>query len=126
MSLASGCGTGAVSLSLNSGAVSSCYRGLPAARNALHDKSAKLKGVHRVPYDSLHKHFPLIALPKGDDDTEVCVFAFTGSFGAGQVTGAPSSEQGTVALVVISSKRLLLVDSVVSDRLPKSFGRRVA
>jgi hypothetical protein len=126
MSIISACGTGPVSLSLNSGAVSDCYRGLPAARDALHDKSAKLTGVHRVPYDTLHKRFPSIAMPPSDDDTEVCVFAFTGDFVSGQVTGAPGSEQGPVAVVVISSKKLTLVNSWVGNRLPKSYGRRVA
>jgi hypothetical protein len=127
MSVAAACGTGGVSISVNSGAVGVCYRALPTARNALHDSSAKLNGVHRVQFDDLHKRFPTIVMPPGDDDTEVCTFAFTGTFHAGQVTGAPTSEQGTVALIVVSSKKLALVTSWVGSELPRSFGgRRVA
>jgi len=127
MTVAAACGTGGVSISVNSGAVGVCYRALPAARIALHDPSAKLNGVHRVPFDDLHKRFPTIVMPVGDDDTEVCTFAFTGTFRPGQVTGAPTSEQGPVALVVVSSKKLALVTSWVGNQVPKSFGgRRVA
>ena len=127
VSAVTACGTAGVSISVNPGAVSVCYRGLPTARNALNDRSAKLNGVHREPFDNLHKRVPSITMPVGDDDTEVCTFAFTGTFRPGQVTGAPTAEQGTVALIVVSSKKLELVTSWVGNQLPKSFGgRRVA
>jgi hypothetical protein len=126
ISVLASCGTTADTLSLNPGAVGACYRGLPAARSALHDAAAKLTGVHRVPFDTLHKRFPAIAMPSGDDDTEVCTFAFTGQFKPGQVTGAPENSQGPVAVVVISSKKLVLVTSWVGAQLPKDLGRRVA
>ena len=105
--------------------MSACYRGLPAARTALHEDTAKLTGVHRVPYDTLHKRLPTISLPSGDQDSEVCTFAFHGQFQPGQVTGAPPSAQGTDAVVVISSKKLVLLTSWVGDHLPSAFGRRV-
>jgi len=126
LSTVAACATAPVSLSLRPGAVSACYRGLPTARAALHETSAKLKGVHRIPFDTLHKRFPTFAMPAGDDDTEVCTFAFTGTFRPGQVTGAPPSSQGPVAVVAVSSKKLLLVTSWVGNSLPKALGRRVA
>jgi hypothetical protein len=124
MSVAAACGTGAVSISVDPGSVSVCYRGLPTARNALHEPSAKLHGVHRVPYDDLHKRFPNIVMPVGDDDTEVCTFSFTGTFRPGQVEGAPATEAGIAAVIVVSSKKLVLVTSWVGNTLPKNFGGR--
>jgi hypothetical protein len=127
MGFTASCSTGpGISLSFDPGAVSACYRGLPAARTALHEDSAKLTGVHRVPYDTLHKRLPTLSMPAVEDDSEVCTFAFDGQFQPGQVTDAPPSSQGTVAVVVISIKKLVLVTSWVGDHLPSAFGRRVA
>ena len=120
------CGTGPPSLSLNSGAVSACYRGLPTARAALHEPAAKLRGVHREPVDHFEQRFPTVTMPPGDNDTEVCAFTFTGAFRPGQVDGAPPSAQGPVAVVVVSSKKLRLVTSYVGSQLPRGYGRRVA
>lgn len=126
LSFTTACGAAGVSLSVRPGTVSVCYRGLPTARDALNDTSAKLTGVHRESYDSLHKRIPSIVMPPGDDDTDVCSFAFTGTFRPGQVVGAAANEQGTVAVVVVSSKKLTLVTSWVGAQLPKNFGARLA
>jgi hypothetical protein len=120
------CGGPNVSLSLKPDTVSACYRGLPTARAAVNEPAAKLRGVRREPYDTLVKTLPGVAEPPGDDDTEVCAFAFSGTFTAGQVLGAPASAEGTYAVVVISSKSLDLMVSYVGDRLPRHLSRRVA
>jgi hypothetical protein len=112
------CGGASESLSLKPGTVSACYRALPIARVALHDNSAKLQGVHRMPFDTLARTLPGVTLPTGDDDTEVCAFAFTGRFTAGQVTDAPPQSQGSYALVAVDSKHLDLVISYVGAQLP--------
>jgi hypothetical protein len=124
--LLSSCGTDPASLSLSAGSVSPCYRGLPAARIALHEDDAKLKGVHRLQVDKLRPAFPNVTLPPGDDDTEVCTFSFEGKFTPGQVTGAPSNSRGPYAIVVVSSKELSLVTSYVGSALPKDFSHQVA
>jgi hypothetical protein len=124
--LLSACGGATVSLSLKPGTVSACYRALPVARLALHDTSAVLQGVHRMPVDRLARTMPEITLPTGDDDTEVCAFAFKGTFVAGQVTGAPPQSQGRFAVVVVDSKRLDLLVSYVGTYLPVHFKHNVA
>jgi hypothetical protein len=123
------CGGASESLSLKPGTVSACYRALPIARVALHDSSAKLQGVHRMPFDTLVRTLPGVTLPTGDDDTddtEVCAFAFTGKFTPGQVTDAPPQSQGSYAVVAVDSKHLDLVISYVGAQLPKHPKRKVA
>jgi hypothetical protein len=114
-----------VSLSLKPGTVSACYRGLPTARLALHTTSIKLRGVHRMPLDTLLRTLPGATRPSGDDDAEVCVYAFQGYFAPGQVTGAPPASQGDFAVVAIGSRDLDLVASYVGERLPPHLSRVV-
>jgi hypothetical protein len=125
------CGTGELDLSLKPGDVSDCYRGLPAARAALHDDDAKLEGVHRITIDHVLRFLPGVtapgtSLPVKSSGTEVCTFAFEGHFSRGQVTGAPPLAEGPVAIIVISSDDLKLVASYVGQALPHRFSRRVA
>jgi hypothetical protein len=121
------CGTPRPRLSTDS--VNVCYRGLPAATAALHDKSAKLIGVHRVPVDRVISHVALPpsakALLAGENDTQVCTFAFKGTFVPGQVTLAPPDQHGRYALVLVTSRHLRILASLVMDQLPSTFGRRV-
>lgn len=129
--LLAACGSGEISLSLKPGEVSDCYRGLPTARAALHEKSAMLEGVHRVTIDHVLQFLPTVTtpgttLPVKNSDPEVCTFAFEGHFTPGQVTGAPPGAHGPVAIVVVSSKNLQLLASYVGERLPHRFSRRVA
>jgi hypothetical protein len=54
----------------------------------------------------------------------VCALAFKGKFAAGQVDLAPPTEHGSYAVVLVSSRHLNLVASVVLVNLPRSLGKR--
>lgn len=111
---------------VTNGSVSVCYRAIPVGRSALHDRSAKLIGVHRVPVDTVRSHLPAASQAQlaAEDDTTVCEMSFRGQFKAGQVDMAPAGQAGPYALVLVSSKHLHLVDSVVLKELPRAFGGR--
>lgn len=111
---------------VSNGSVSACYRAIPVGRAALHDPAARLIGVHRVPVEQVRSHLPAAEQDTlaAEDETAVCAMAFHGHFGADQVETAPSGEQGSYALVLVSSRRLHLVGAVVLDHLPKAFGGR--
>jgi hypothetical protein len=119
-------GCGAPHPGVSNGSVSACYRAIPAARDALHDSGAVLIGVHRVAVDKVRDRLPAAARAEmaAEDDTEVCALAFKGKFAADQVALAPSTEQGSYAVVLVSSRHLKLVASVVVDHLPRSLGKR--
>ena len=121
-----GCGA-APTPGLSNGSVSACYRAIPTARHAIHDSQATLIGVHRILADKVKSHLPPSAQSRlsGDNDTTVCSIAFHGKFGPGQVDLAPPGESGTYAVVLVSSKRLTLIDSAVLNHLPRSLGRRI-
>lgn len=122
--LLAGCGSNAPGLS--NGSVSVCYRAIPAGRRAVHEPNAVLIGVHRIPADRVRAHLPAPAQSQlaGDNDTIVCAIAFKGHFQPGQVDLAPSGESGTYAVVLVSSKKLRLIDSAVLDHLPHALGKR--
>jgi hypothetical protein len=111
---------------VSNGSVSVCYRAIPIGRGAIHEKSAKLIGVHRVPVDTVRSRLPASAQSQlaNENDTAVCAMAFRGNFGAGQVQLAAPDQTGDYAIVLVSSLRLHLVGSVVLDQLPPSFGGR--
>ncbi len=110
-------------MTLNLNSVTGCYRALPRAKTALHDSHAKFKGVHKVPADRIDAKLTQMHLP--DNDTEVCAFAFQGSFAPGQVDAAPPNQSGAYAVVLISTKQLALVQSYVGPRLPERFSSRI-
>jgi hypothetical protein len=120
---ATGCNT---TPGVSNGSVSVCYRALPVGTTAIHDRRAKLIGVHRVPVDKVRSHLPVTAQDElaADDDTSVCAMAFKGPFQAGQVDLAPAGQSGEYALVLVSSKKLQLVATVVLPHLPRAFGGR--
>ena len=120
-----GCG-GAPTPGLSNGSVSACYRAIPTARNAIHDPRATVIGVHRVAADRVSSHLPAPAQSRLslENDTTVCAVAFHGKFAAGQVDLAPPSEAGSYAVVLVSSKKLKLIDSAVLNHLPRFLGRR--
>jgi len=122
--LVSACGS--TTPGLSNGSVSACYRAIPAGRQAIHDRNARLIGVHRIPADKVRERLPLQEQHQlaADNDTTVCAVAFKGSFSPGQVDLAPSGESGTYAIVLVTSKKLRLIDSVVLDHLPPSLGKR--
>jgi hypothetical protein len=111
---------------LSNGSVSACYRAIPTARAAIHDSHATLIGVHRVPADRVRGQLSSSAQTTmaADDDTTVCTVAFKGTFVPGQVDLAPPGQQGRYALVLVSSRNLQLVASVVLNQLPRSLGKR--
>lgn len=115
---------------LSNGSVSACYRAIPTARKAIHDTHATLIGVHRIPADKVRSHLPPAEQHQldelaGDNDTTVCSVAFHGRFTPGQVELAPPGESGSYAIVLVSSKRLKLIDTAVLNHLPRSLGRRL-
>jgi hypothetical protein len=121
VALAGMAGCGAARPSVNTNAVTSCYRALPRAKDAIHEPRATFKGVHEVPADRLERRYPNITL--GENDTEVCAFAFQGTFNAGQVEGAAPAESGHFAVVVVSAHQLHLLVSWVGAGLPQRFAR---
>lgn len=123
LALVAGAGCGADRASINLNSVSGCYRALPRATQAVHDGHARFKGVHKVPADRIEKRLSQMHL--AENDTEVCAFAFQGSFAPGQVEGAPANESGPYAVVLVTTKKLTLVLSFVGPRLPERFTSRV-
>ncbi len=121
--LLAGCNT---TPGVSNGSVDVCFRALPVGRAAIHDRTAKLIGVHRVPADKVRSHLPPSAQNEltAENDTSVCAMAFRDSFRAGQVDAAPRNQAGRYALVLVSSKKLHLIVSVVLDHLPRAFGGR--
>jgi hypothetical protein len=124
--VATGCGA-TPTPGLSNGSVSACYRAIPTARHVIHNPSATLVGVHRIPADRVRGHLPPSAQSQlaGDNDTTVCVIAFHGKFTPGQVELAPASKSGTYALVLISSKKLKVIDTAILDHLPRFLGKRL-
>jgi len=107
-----------------------CYESLPLAEGALDvaktsyvfhgvelvspkDLTALVK--HRFPHNPSANFRP----PLG---TKVCAFAFTGTFPADQVAGAPSGVSGKAAIVLTTTDRKLLFSFVLA-KLPVSFSR---
>jgi hypothetical protein len=118
------CGT--PSPGISNGSVSACYRAIPTARAAVRNTHASLVGVHRVPADRVRGKLPPTAqtVLAGDNDTTVCAVSFRGSFRPGQVNLAPPDQQGRYAVVLVTSRHLRLLASVVLDQLPPSLGKR--
>jgi hypothetical protein len=111
---------------VSNGSVSSCYRAIPVAKAAVHDDHATLIGVHRVPADTVKRRLPSSVQTQlaTEDDSVVCSVAFKGTFAPGQVEMAPPAQHGSYAIVLLTSRRLDLVGSVVLGSLPKSLGGR--
>jgi hypothetical protein len=111
---------------ISNGSVSACYRAIPVAKAAVHDRHAVMIGVHSLPVDKLRSHLPPSAQTElaSGDDTQICAVAFKGDFAAGQVDLAPSAEQGSYAVVLVSSRNSRLVGSAVLTDLPPSLGKR--
>jgi hypothetical protein len=111
---------------VSNGSVSVCYRAIPPARAAVHEKSATLIGVHRLSADRVRDRLPQAVQNElaSENDAVVCAVAFKGNFAPGQVDFASPDSSGTYAVVLVSSRRLHLVGSVVLDQLPSSLGKR--
>ena len=111
---------------VSNGSVSVCYRAIPVGSGAIHDRHARLIGVHRIPVDAVRSHLPSWARAQlaAENDTAVCAMAFQGRFAPGQVDMAETSTGGDYALVLVSSRKLQLVGAVVLKSLPRAFGGR--
>jgi hypothetical protein len=107
-----------------------CYESLPLAEGALDVPKASyvFHGVelvspkdltdlvrHRVPHNPSADFNP----PLG---AKVCAFAFTGTFPANQVAGAPPAVSGKAAIVLTTTDRKLLFSFVLA-KLPVDFSR---
>lgn len=119
-------GCGAPHPGISNGSVSACYRAIPAARTAVNDSHASLIGVHRVSVDKITGHLPAAAKATlaGENDTTVCALSFKGTFAPGQVALAPPADKGPYAVVLVTSKHLRVIASLVLVQLPKSLGKR--
>ena len=118
------CGTARPGIS--NGSVSACYRAIPAARAALRSSHASLVGVHRVPADSVRgklRH----ALKRNSlrTMTPPCAPCPSGARSCrARSSLAPPDEKGRYAVVLVTSRHLGLVASVVLDQLPPALGKR--
>jgi hypothetical protein len=119
-------GCGAPRPGISNGSVSACYRAIPVAKAAVRDSHATMIGVHSLPADKLRSHLPPSAQAElaSYDDTQLCAVAFKGDFASGQVDLSPSGEQGSYAVVLVSSRDSRLIGSAVLTHLPRSLGKR--
>ncbi len=121
-----GTGCGVVNPDIGSGAVSDCFKSLPAARTAVHSASAHLLGVHRLTADDFPKRLKSIAGLPAELDTTVCAVAFKGAFAPGQVEDAQNTVPGTYAVVLVDERKLTVVAAYVGTHLPRNLkGRTV-
>lgn len=113
-------------LGVSNGSVSVCFRAIPTAKAAVHDRRAQVIGVHHLSVDQVAGHLPYTARPlfPGNDDSRVCAVAFAGQFAAGQVTQASPGEAGRFAVVLVSGDGHHVFRSVVLDHLPHALGPR--
>ncbi|MDE3202734.1 MAG: hypothetical protein KGQ66_00765 [Acidobacteriota bacterium] len=111
---------------VSNGSVSVCFRAIPVGRSAIHAHHASLIGVHRVPVDAVRRHLPPAAQAQltAENDTSVCVMAFRGDFTSADVELAPPGRSGHYALLLVTSRQLKLIASVVLESLPRAFGGR--
>ena len=110
-----GCAGPSITLGTNAGA---CFRALPPAEAVVH--KGKLVGVRRISADSLQDRLPgttVNSLPK----ESLCVFAFSGTYPAGSVTGADNTTSGKYAVVAVGTVHLKVVASLVLNTLPTRF-----
>ncbi len=102
--------------SLNT-ATSQCFRALPLARNTVSNRG-KLVGVRSVVGTTLARQLPEAA-PLGKQ--RLCVVAFRGPYGEGQVPRADPPGPGTYALVAVDRGGSTVLASFVVDDLPLRF-----
>jgi hypothetical protein len=101
-------------------AASPCYRALPGAIEAVHHKG-HLVGVRRVKTSTLQRRLPGDQQLAAVRDRQLCVFAFSDDFHAGDVTGATNMDHGRYAIVALTIKSPKVVAAAIVDRLPTRF-----
>jgi hypothetical protein len=108
-----------------------CFEDLPLAEGALNAPKGSyvFHGVKLLKPADLAKlvrrrfpHNPSSSYNPPPAGSDVCAFAFTGNFPAGQVAEAPADASGRAA-VVLTTTHLTLLFSFVLDKLPETFGR---
>lgn len=98
-----------------------CFRALPAARAAVHDRG-RLVGVRSVPATSLARSLPQAAPLAG---RRLCVIAFRGPYGAGEIAGAEPPGPGTYGVVALDNNGAAVLASFVVNDLPLRFRHRL-
>jgi hypothetical protein len=105
---------------LNTGA-SVCFKALPGANEAV-QRRGHLVGVRRLQAELLQQRLPNHgSLETMAPETDLCVFAFSGTFTSSQVAMAPPGATGTYAVVALAGNRPTEVAAWVVDRLPTRF-----
>ena len=109
--------------------LSDCYESLPIAEAALNlpRTSYQFHGVilvrprimQKIVRQRAHENLPVPQVAPG---TNVCAFAFTGNFAAGQVAGSSTDKAGKAAIVLVTTNHKLLF-SFVLVKLPEDFSR---
>ena len=100
---------------------SQCFRALPAANDAVHDRG-QLVGVRYLKAGSLDKEArhsrrlrEMIASTHG---RPACIVAFAGSYPRGSVKGSITRRSGRYAVLVLDASSGALQFAIVVDRLP--------
>ncbi|MGH9126747.1 MAG: hypothetical protein ACRDZ8_18755 [Acidimicrobiales bacterium] len=110
-----GCAGPSITLGTNAGA---CFRALPPAEMVVH--KGRLVGVRRISTDSLQDQLPngtTSSLP----DESLCLFAFSGTYPPGSVTGSSNGTTGRYAVVAVGTVHLKVAASFVLNTLPTRF-----
>jgi hypothetical protein len=122
--LAAGVGVAGCGTPLSNQSVSTCYRAIPVGRVALHTSTVIMVDVHRLPAFRISPYLPPAARAalRESGNTTVCAITFRGNFRPGQVDGAPPTEYGHYALVLVTSDSLKLLAAAVTQSAPRGFG----
>jgi len=100
---------------------STCFRGLPAAADAVGHKGT-LVGVRRVKTDGLVDR---VAQASRIQRGSVCLVAYRGPFARADVPGADPSGPGTYAVVALDDRGAHVLATFVIDELPVRFQHNV-
>ena len=101
-------------------ATSQCFRALPSARATVNDRG-HLVGVRSVLATTLAQRLPQAA-PL--DRQRLCVIAFRGPYGAGEIPRADPPGPGTYAVVAVDNDGATVLASFVVSELPLRFRHR--
>jgi hypothetical protein len=100
---------------------STCFRGLPAAADAVGHKGT-LVGVRRVRTGELaHRVAQAGRIPAGS----LCLIAYRGQFAHNEVPGADPSGPGAYAVVALDDRGARVLATFVLDQLPVRFQHNV-
>lgn len=100
---------------------STCFRGLPAAAEAVGHKGS-LVGVRSVRRSELSRKLPEAGQLA---QTRVCAIAYRAGYAAGDVRGADPAGPGPFAVVVLDTRGSHVLGTYVVDSLPVRFRHRI-